>query len=177
MILQILFWFLLLVLLYSYAGYALILRILVGFKRLRTPQKTMQQEQKFEPGVTLFVTAYNEKDYVAQKVSNSFSLDYPREKVQYIWITDGSDDGTTEMLLKYPGIEVYHQPERKGKIDAMNRGIAYVKAPFVIFSDANTRLSSNTIKPRDRVCGRGKKDYSKRCRECFRCRRRNVLEI
>lgn len=146
MMLSILFWLLMLVLMYSYAGYAMILRILVGLKRLFQSAENLPDDPLYEPEVTLFVTAWNEKDYVAQKIANSFSLDYPREKVRYIWITDGSDDGTYELLRDQPGIEVHHQPDRKGKIDAMNRGIPFVKTPVVIFSDANTRLSRNTIR-------------------------------
>jgi cellulose synthase/poly-beta-1,6-N-acetylglucosamine synthase-like glycosyltransferase len=146
MILHLLFWLMLATLFYTYAGYGLILWIAVKFKLLLWPKKKVQNAALFEPEVCLFVTAYNEKDYVDQKVTNSFSLDYPREKVQYIWVTDGSDDGTPDLLSRYPGLEVYHQPERKGKIDAMNRGMQFVKAPFVIFSDTNTRLSSNTIR-------------------------------
>lgn len=144
MILSILFWVILTVLFYTYAGYGMLLTLLVFIKRLFV--KPITRDPFFEPEVCLFVTAYNEKDYVDQKIKNSFSLDYPREKVQYIWITDGSDDGTPDALKKYPEVEVYHLPERKGKIHAMNRGMSFVKAPFIIFSDANTRLSKNTIR-------------------------------
>jgi cellulose synthase/poly-beta-1,6-N-acetylglucosamine synthase-like glycosyltransferase len=141
-----LFWFLLFVIVYTYVGYGFILYLLVRIKRIFRKQKTIHPPDLFEPQVCLFVTAYNEKDYVDQKVSNSFLLDYPREKIQYIWITDGSDDGTPEILKKYPQVEVLHQHERLGKIDAMNRGMKFVRMPFVIFSDTNTRLSLNTIR-------------------------------
>lgn len=146
MILYFLFWLMLATLFYTYAGYGFILYVLVRIKHWLKPQKSINEPLEYEPEVCLFVTAYNEKEYVDQKVANSFSLDYPREKVQYIWITDGSDDGTPELLKKYPELEVYHQSTRKGKIDAMNRGMQFVKAPIVIFSDTNTRLSSNTIR-------------------------------
>jgi cellulose synthase/poly-beta-1,6-N-acetylglucosamine synthase-like glycosyltransferase len=144
MIYSILFWVLLIVLFYTYAGYGLILSAMVFIKRLFRTEKP--RDPLFEPEVCLFVTAYNETEYVDQKVKNSFSLDYPREKVQYLWITDGSDDGTPEALKKYPGIEVHHLPERRGKIHAMNRGMQFVRAPIVIFSDTNTLLSRNTIR-------------------------------
>jgi cellulose synthase/poly-beta-1,6-N-acetylglucosamine synthase-like glycosyltransferase len=140
------FWFLFLVLLYTLAGYGGILFILVNIKRLFTKNPVDTETAKFEPDVCLFVTAFNEKDYVRQKIENSQALDYPKEKIQYIWVTDGSDDGTPEILAGFPHIEVYHQPERRGKIDAMNRGMRFVKAPFVIFSDTNTLLSTNTIR-------------------------------
>lgn len=146
MILYFLFWLMLATLFYTFAGYGLILYVLVRIKLWLKPPENIQKTLMYEPEVCLFVTAYNEKEYVDQKVANSFSLDYPREKVQYIWITDGSDDGTPELLKKYPELEVYHEPARKGKIDAMNRGMHFVKAPIVIFSDTNTRLSFNTIR-------------------------------
>lgn len=146
MILHLLFWLMLVTLFYTFAGYGIILSLLVWVKKRLAPRRQPDNAGSYEPDVCLFVTAYNEKDYVARKVANSFSLDYPKEKVQYIWVTDGSDDGTPDMLRQYPQLEVYHQPERRGKIDAMNRGMQFVKAPVVIFSDTNTRLSNNTIR-------------------------------
>lgn len=143
---SIFFWLLLATLVYTYAGYGILLWILTAISRLMIPPEKAGEESDQEPDVCLFVTAYNEKEYVKQKVINSFSLDYPREKVRYLWVTDGSDDGTPDLLREYPGIEVHHQPERRGKIDAMNRGMSFVKAPIVIFSDTNTILSKNTIR-------------------------------
>jgi len=145
MIAEVIFWILLFILVYTYAGYAFILFFLLQVKKL-IPGKTKSTLQNYEPHVCLFVTAFNEKDYIAQKVSNSFELDYPKEKVQYLWITDGSDDGTPEMLKNYDELEVHHSPERRGKMHAMNRGMKFVKAPVVIFSDTNTRLNKNAIR-------------------------------
>lgn len=145
MILYVIFWLLLLLLLYTYVGYGLVLWLLVKLKQLFcAPNASFEPD--YEPEVCLFVTAYNEKDYVRQKVENSFLLDYPREKIHYLWITDGSDDGTPEMLRKYPELKVLHQPERRGKMHAMNRGMETVAAPIVIFSDSNTILSVQTIR-------------------------------
>jgi len=145
MILKLFFWLLLFLLFYTFVGYALVLYIAVQLKKLFFGKKK-KNTSDYEPEVCLFVTAYNEKDYVGQKVENSFQLDYPKDKVQYIWVTDGSDDGTPEILKNYSNLEVYHQPERRGKMHAMNRGMQFVKAPIVIFSDTNTLLSKNTVR-------------------------------
>ncbi|HRX12652.1 MAG TPA: glycosyltransferase family 2 protein [Draconibacterium sp.] len=110
------------------------------------PKKNINFDTAYEPDICLFVTAFNEKDYVNQKVENSFSLDYPKEKIQYLWITDGSDDGTPELLKKYSRLEVHHLPERQGKMHAMNRGVKFVKAPIIIFSDTNTILGKQSIR-------------------------------
>ncbi|MBN2774231.1 MAG: glycosyltransferase family 2 protein [Prolixibacteraceae bacterium] len=142
----IVFWILFFILFYTFIGYAIILRLLVGVKRIVFPSSKLNPEFGYEPNVCLFVTAFNEKDFVEKKVQNSFSLNYPKEKIQYLWMTDGSDDGTPEILRKYENLEVHHQPERRGKIHAMNRGIFYVKAPIIIFSDANTTLGPDSIR-------------------------------
>ncbi len=147
-ILKILFWVLLFIVFYAYFGYGILLYILVLFKRSMTRKKEVSNHDKtYEPEVTLFVAAYNEKDYVDAKVENSFSLLYPKEKVKQLWITDGSNDGTPDILKKYKdqGVEVFHEDKRGGKIGAMNRGMSFVKTPIVIFSDGNTMLGKESV--------------------------------
>jgi cellulose synthase/poly-beta-1,6-N-acetylglucosamine synthase-like glycosyltransferase len=143
--LEIVFWLFLFIIFYSYLGYGILLYLIIKIRRLLGLGKPFTGNEDYQPEVTLFVTAYNEKDYVHAKMMNSFSLNYPKEKVKHVWITDGSDDGTPEMLRKYEGVEVYHEHERKGKIAAMNRGIQFVKTPIVIFSDGNTELGRESI--------------------------------
>lgn len=146
MIINLLFWIFLFILFYTYLGYSILLYLLLKFKKLFFKKSFNKADSGYEPDVCLFVTAYNEKDYIEQKVKNSFSLDYPSEKVQYIWITDGSDDGTRERLQQYGKLEVYHLDERKGKMHAMNRGVSFVQAPIIIFSDTNTTLGKQSIR-------------------------------
>ena len=145
LILKIIIWFFLFIIFYSYLGYGILIYFLIRLKRIMVKEKP-EDDGIFEPDVTLFVAAYNEKDFVDKKIMNAFSLDYPKEKVKHVWITDGSDDGTPDLLKKYPGIEVYHQLERAGKIAAMNRGMEFVKTPIVIFSDGNTMLGEESIR-------------------------------
>ncbi|MGP8320680.1 MAG: glycosyltransferase, partial [Methanosarcinaceae archaeon] len=114
--------------------------------QLFTLSNKKNQNSTYEPDVTLFVAAYNEIEFVDKKVNNSFSLDYPKEKLHHIWITDGSNDGTPEALNKYDNIIVYHNADRKGKIGAINRGMNFVKTPIVIFSDANSMLNKQSIR-------------------------------
>ena len=143
--LKIIFWILLFIVFYAYIGYGILLFIMVRFKRL-SGRKSVNTEAGYEPEVTLFIAAYNEKDFVAGKVRNSLELDYPKEKLHMVWVTDGSDDGTPEELKKYEGLEVYHLPGRSGKIGAMNRGMQFVKTPVVVFCDANTMLGHESIR-------------------------------
>jgi cellulose synthase/poly-beta-1,6-N-acetylglucosamine synthase-like glycosyltransferase len=143
---EIVFWVLLFIVFYAYVGYGILLFFLVRLKRIFGGKKHWSAGVDYEPDVTLFVAAYNEKDYVDAKVKNSFSLEYPKEKVKHVWVTDGSNDGTPDLLRTYDGIEVYHLDARGGKIGAMNRGMQFVKTPIVIFSDGNTMLGHESIR-------------------------------
>jgi len=91
------------------------------------------------------VTAYNEKDCVVGKLKNSRELEYPKDKLHLVWITDGSDDGTPDLLRQHQDVTVYYKPERAGKISAMNRGVKLITSPIVIFSDANTMLGRESV--------------------------------
>lgn len=146
MIAELFFWVFLIVLIYTYIGYAFVLYLILLIKIIIWGKDVESENEDYEPDVCLFVTAYNEKDFVIPKVENSFQLDYPKEKIQYLWITDGSDDGTPEILKKYNEIEVHHLAERRGKAHAMNRGMKFVNAPIIIFSDTNTVLNKQAIR-------------------------------
>lgn len=144
--LQVFFWVALAIIFYSYLGYGIVLFLIIKIRRIMGLGKAFQGNKDYEPQVTLFVAAYNERDYLDEKVKNSRSLDYPKEKVTQLWVTDGSDDGTPNALRKYGDVTVLHKPERLGKIAAMNRGMQEVKTPITIFSDGNTNLGKDSIK-------------------------------
>ena len=99
----------------------------------------------YEPNVSLVVAAYNEEEFIHTKIKNTLELDYPKHKLQVIFITDGSSDATPQIIRDSP-FELLHQPERRGKVAAMNRAIGYVKSPIVVFCDANTLLNRECIK-------------------------------
>ena len=119
--LEIIFFILLSIVFYTYIGYGIILWILVR-------------------------TAYNEEQVVEKKMQNCRELDYPKEKFQIVWVTDGSCDTTNKKLKAYPDATVYYSAKRKGKTAAMNRGIKFVTTPIVIFTDANTSINSQSIR-------------------------------
>ena len=143
---KIIFWSLLFVVFYAYIGYGILLYAIIKVKRLVKGKKTIVFQSDYEPDVTLFIAAYNEKDFVAAKIKNSKELEYPPEKLHIVWVTDGSDDGTPDELRKYEGVVVHHLNQRNGKIGAMNRGMKFVKTPVVVFCDANTMLGKESVR-------------------------------
>lgn len=150
---KILFWALAFIVVYTYVGYGMLLYLIIKIRRFFKLGKPVIPNPGYEPDVTLFIAAYNEKDYVAGKMLNSMALDYPADKLHIVWVTDGSDDTTPDLLKQYSNVTVHHLPERNGKISAMNRGMKFVTTPIVIFSDANTLLGSESIRRIVRLFG------------------------
>lgn len=142
LIIAALFWFALAIILYTYFGYPILIFIIAKIR----PGKEFYKDAT--PYVTLLIAAYNEEKVIENKLINSLTIEYPKEKLQILVITDGSSDQTPEIAKKYldSGIELLHQPERRGKMAAINRAIDYVRGEIIVFSDANNYYQSDTIK-------------------------------
>lgn len=144
------FWISVGMIVYSYIGYGLFLLLLCKIKCVLGLPKWQGEPMKNEdfvwPDVTLIVAAYNEEQFILEKILNTQELDYPTEKLSVIFVTDGSTDSTPDIVGNYPDILLLHQPQRKGKTAALNRAMVFVKTPFVIFCDANTTLNRHAIK-------------------------------
>jgi cellulose synthase/poly-beta-1,6-N-acetylglucosamine synthase-like glycosyltransferase len=112
--------------------------VLNAFKRKKTGP---EQGVPFYPSVSFIVAAFNEEDCIEEKITNSISQQYPADRIEYLFITDGSSDRTMDIIRKYPSIKLLHQPERKGKSAAINRAVAFASNDILIFSDANTVLN------------------------------------
>lgn len=139
------FWIALLLVLYTFAGYTVLLALIVRIKRACCEKPNRPDFPGDFPEICLFVTAYNEVHFASAKVENSFNLNYPKHKLSFLWVTDGSTDGTPELLTKYPQLQVEHVAERRGKVHAMNRGMQFVKSELVVFTDANTLLAPDSL--------------------------------
>ncbi len=139
------FWIAAIIVLYTYIGYGLLLYLLVKIKEKRHPVQPLYL-QKPPPTATLLIAAYNEEDIVDLKMENCNRLNYPKGKLNIVWVTDGSTDNTNLKLAEYPEITVLHVPERKGKTAALNRGMQYIHTPFTVFTDANTMLNQEAIR-------------------------------
>jgi biofilm PGA synthesis N-glycosyltransferase PgaC len=143
-VVEVVFWTCLMVILYTFVGYALFVWVLVRIRKLFV--RPHQYNLDFEPEVSLVIPCFNEARFLAQKVQNCFDLDYPGNKLHIIFITDGSDDGSNDYLKTVTGISVLHNDIREGKSVAENRAMKFIQTPFVIFSDANTRLNKEAVR-------------------------------
>ncbi|MBX3038693.1 MAG: glycosyltransferase family 2 protein [Anaerolineales bacterium] len=140
-IVAIFFWFSVGAIIYTYFIYPALIAMMPS-------RSTNNTKEDYTPSVTLLIAAYNEKDTIEEKIKNSLQLDYPKGKLQILIITDGSEDGTNLLVQAYQkdGIELMHQPERKGKMAAINRAMPFATGEIIIFSDANNFYKPNTVK-------------------------------
>lgn len=140
-----LFWISLFVVFYTYVGYGILLCILVKVKEFFSKPAIHQISPADFPYVSLLIAAYNEEKIVDEKMSNCFELEYPKDKLKIVWITDGSTDSTNEKLSRYSNAEVLFEPKRGGKTAALNRAMNFINTDIVIFTDANTILNKDSI--------------------------------
>lgn len=126
---------------HAYFGYPLTLRLLSRFRQRPVAKGS------FQPHVSLIVTACNEERRIREKLDNTVALDYPWEKLQVIVASDGSTDGTNEIVRSYAhrGIDLVAFPERRGKENAQKDALLHAAGEVIVFSDVATRLDTHGI--------------------------------
>jgi biofilm PGA synthesis N-glycosyltransferase PgaC len=147
---KIAFWISLFIAFYTFAGYGILLYFIIKIKRSfkGKPILPVVDDEQL-PKCTLVVAAYNEEHYMTSKIANCLQLNYPAGKLKFLFVTDGSNDKTPDIISQHPEIQLLHRPERAGKIAAIHRAMEFVTTEVVVFTDANTFLNPEAI---TRIC-------------------------
>src|SRR5262245_5129667 len=118
---------------YVYLGYPLILWLV---SRRRIPSSLVSLHL---PSVSLLISAYNESKVIQSKLENALALDYPEDLLEIVVISDCSDDGTDEIVQRFPEarIRLVPQATRLGKSAGLNLGVLNTSGHILVFSDAN----------------------------------------
>jgi cellulose synthase/poly-beta-1,6-N-acetylglucosamine synthase-like glycosyltransferase len=153
---QIVFWFSLALIGYTYFAYPVVLFLCYCLAQLRSDWQYLFDRQNRRvpaieenvPSISLLIPAYNEEARLLQKISNLREMDYPREKVQIVFVSDGSTDRTNEFLkgLADQNIEAIFLPHRSGKAVALNQAVQHARHEILAFSDASTLFASDTLR-------------------------------
>jgi biofilm PGA synthesis N-glycosyltransferase PgaC len=138
------FWISIFLIVYTFVGYGFFLFVLVKIKGLFIKPFQFKDEYPL-PTVTVMVAAYNEEDIIEEKVENTVGLNYPKDKIQLIFITDGSSDRTEEIISGFNDVTLLHEDTRSGKMAAIKRAIPYITGEITVFTDANTFLNKEAI--------------------------------
>lgn len=136
----VIFWIALLVLLSTYLGYPFCLALLSLFF-----PKSKLKEFHF-PMVSLIIPVYNEEKIIEEKIKNSLSLDYPKDKLEIIVASDGSTDNTKAIVEKYlaQGVRFFDFP-RAGKLATLNQVFPYVSGEILVLTDASAMFSKDAL--------------------------------
>ena len=147
--LKFLFWAAAAMILYTYAGYPAVLALLTRGKRPGAASENDSVAARDLPSATLIVPACNEERWIARKIENSLALDYPRERLEIIVASDGSDDRTVEIAQGYEaagGLSVIAFASRVGKQEMLNRLVPRARGEIIAMTDANALLASDALR-------------------------------
>jgi cellulose synthase/poly-beta-1,6-N-acetylglucosamine synthase-like glycosyltransferase len=140
----IIFWISIFLIVYTFVGYGFVLYILVKIKGIFKKPFAFKNEAVL-PTVTVLVAAYNEEDIIEEKIENTLTLNYPKDKMQVIFITDGSSDSTAEKVRGFNDVTLLHEDTRAGKMAAIKRAIPFIQGEITVFTDANTFLNKDAL--------------------------------
>jgi len=126
---------------FEYAGYPILLFVLGLVRRRPVHKKTIY------PSVTVIIAAHNEAEHIRATIANKLQLDYPGDKLSVIVVSDGSDDGTDEIVQEFSGdnVTLLRQEPRQGKTAALNMAVEHARSDIVVFSDANSIYAVDAI--------------------------------
>jgi cellulose synthase/poly-beta-1,6-N-acetylglucosamine synthase-like glycosyltransferase len=143
LLLEILFWACALLVAYSYLIYPL---ILIALDRAFPPEPFITGDAL--PPVSVLIAAFNEEKVIRARVENCLALDYPKDKLEIIIASDGSDDGTNEIVREFSGqgVRLFDYEQRRGKVNVLNESVPRVSHDIVVFSDANTDFELDALK-------------------------------
>ena len=126
---------------YVYFGYPLLLEVL-GIIRRRDVNK-----KDTIPFISVIIAAYNEESTITEKLENTLSLDYPKDRLEVVVASDGSTDKTEEIVSRYENQGVRLLPlSRSGKLIALNQAVKQARGEVLVFTDANAILEERALR-------------------------------
>lgn len=114
---------------------------------------TVESKPGYYPFVSIIVPVYNEGVVLRYSIESLLDIDYPNYEI--IIVNDGSTDNTAdigETMVGYHNgrtgmvkVSMINKPNG-GKSKALNAGIQYSEAQFVLCMDGDSQLTPNTLK-------------------------------
>ena len=135
---------------YTYVLYPGLLRVL-GAGRARPDSLA---EPDAWPAISVSLPVYNEEHQIAETLESLLSLEYPKDRIQILVVSDASSDRTDDIVRAYGdrGVELLRLPERRGKGAAETAAMPHLTGEIVVNTDASIRIVPDALKPLIRQC-------------------------
>ena len=111
-----------------------------------TPLKFRRTD--INPHISIIIPAYNEEKSIERKILNTLSLEYPKDKVEILVGSDGSNDESATLIKKFTnrGVQLLDFKTNRGKTAVQNDLVRRSKSEILIFTDAASFLQRDAIK-------------------------------
>lgn len=139
---KLLFWSSLFLVFFAYAGYPIWLYV-----RARLWPRPILRAP-IVPSVTIVVAVHNEARALPAKLHNLARLDYPRDRLEIVIVSDGSTDETNDFLAAWenPRQRAIILPTHSGKASALNHAVAAAHGEIIVFTDARQTIAADGLK-------------------------------
>lgn len=131
------------IIVYAYVGYAAWLRV-----RSRWCARPVERGA-VTPSISVVLVVRNEAKIIERKLQNLLELDYPEDRREVVVVSDGSSDGTDEILSRYGQnrrVRTIVSSQERGKAAGLNDAIAATQGEIVVFTDARQRIESDAVR-------------------------------
>ena len=143
--------------LYTYAGYPLVLGVLAGLAQWRSDwrfvsgagsRRSSPRAATELPRVAVIVAALDEERDIEARVRNLLAQDYPAGRLQVHVGSDGSTDRTAAIVraIAHPDVHLADFPARRGKASVLNDLVPAADADILVFTDANTVFHADAVR-------------------------------
>ncbi|NOH98648.1 glycosyltransferase family 2 protein [Vibrio sp. 99-70-13A1] len=143
---------------YHHIGYPLLLRWYSknhpsnGVQESTRSYKKMRSDRVL-PSITILVPAFNEEQWISEKIRNLASLDYPTGKLKVIIACDGCTDNTVQMaemaiqeaICCDVHFEIHNHRENRGKVALVNEEVCQITSDITALSDVSALISLDAL--------------------------------
>jgi len=139
---ELIFWFSVAILFYTYFGYPVYVYLKADKARYRA-----YKDEDYKPLVSVIISAYNEEASMGRKVENLLGSDYPADKIEILIGSDGSTDNTNRILAEIRDeracVFIFHS--RRGKTSVLNDLVPKAKGEILVFCDVRQIFDKDAI--------------------------------
>lgn len=135
----------LLILLYTYAGYPVLITVLARLRPLR-----VTADPDYTPMVSVCTAVHNGMAYLDTKIESLLAMDWPVDKLEILIYSDGSTDGTVARVKEWsardPRVRLVEGAVRAGKPTGLNLMRAAAVGEVLFMTDVRQKLNQQALR-------------------------------